>query len=51
MPNHCEQDLIISGPTADLAAFKDVAREGDKLLSANKFIPYPANLALLDAAS
>ena len=29
MPNHCEQDLIISGPTADLAAFKDVAREGD----------------------
>lgn len=51
MPNHVEHDLVVSGPIADLRAFQDVAREGDKLLSANKFIPYPTNLALLDAAS
>lgn len=51
MPNHVEQDLTISGPVDDLRAFQNAARDGDKLLSANKFVPYPANLALLDAAA
>lgn len=41
MPNYVENDLVVSGPVGDLKSFVDFAREGDDLLSANKFIPYP----------
>jgi Ferredoxin-like domain in Api92-like protein len=45
MPNHCEQDVVVTGDVKTLQEFKAYAEEGegdDKwLLSANKFIPYP----------
>jgi hypothetical protein len=42
--------MVVSGPAKDLAAFEDFAREGENLLSANKFIPYPEKFRLLDEA-
>lgn len=48
MPNHCEQDLVITGSTDQLKAFQEFAKEDDMLLSANKFIPYPEKFRLLD---
>lgn len=50
MPNHVDHDMVVSGPAEDLAAFADVARDGDKILSAEKFIPYPKKYADADAA-
>lgn len=41
MPNHVDQDLVVSGDTTALKEFMEFAQEGDKLLSADKFIPYP----------
>lgn len=55
MPNYCDQDLWITGPTEELKKFKAFAKEDiehfnifngtyflqEFLLSANKFIPYP----------
>jgi hypothetical protein len=48
MPNHCSQDLFVSGGKADLEAFIEHAKEEDVLLSANKFIPYPEKYKKLD---
>jgi hypothetical protein len=41
MPNHVEQDLWVTGNTETLKEFMAFAKDGDKLLSADKFIPYP----------
>ena len=42
MPNHVEQDLWVTGGTIELKQFKEFARESDeRILSADKFIPYP----------
>ena len=55
MPNHCESDLLVTGPSGELKRFMEFAkgsagvdnpREGETateaLLSAGRFIPYPA---------
>jgi len=41
MPNWCDCDLTISGKEKDLKRFKKFAKEGKRILSNNKFIPYP----------
>lgn len=53
MPNHCENDLDVTGDPAILRAFTEFARapegatdmEGPSLLSAHRFIPYPEEFA------
>jgi hypothetical protein len=64
MPNHCSQDLWVTGPSETLKEFKEFAKEsreytdwqGNKavdevLLSANKFIPYPQKFNDMDKAA
>jgi hypothetical protein len=41
MPNHVEQDLVVTGNPETLKEFILFAQEDDMILSANKFIPYP----------
>jgi len=41
MPNHCDNDLRITGPSKELKRFKEFAKDDKELLSADKFIPYP----------
>ena len=56
MPNHCSQDLWVTGPTNTLKEFKEFAKETrvyndgseDLLLSTNKFIPYPQKFIDMD---
>lgn len=48
MPNHVEQDVTITGNPETLKQFQEFAKEGEKLLSANKFIPYPEKFRKLD---
>ncbi len=49
MPNHVDQDLVITGDAETLKEFVEFAQEGESLLSVNKFIPYPEEYAKLDA--
>lgn len=51
MPNHVEQDLVITGNSSVLKEFMEFAQEDESLLSANKFIPYPEKFRILDAAA
>lgn len=60
MPNHVEQDLVVTGPVATLQEFIKFAEEEEdvfstpekvKILSANKFIPYPEEFQKLDDAA
>ena len=57
MPNWCECELVVAGPQAELARFKEVARETDEFrygedepraLSEDPFIPYPAKFRKKD---
>ena len=56
MPNHVENDLVITGPNEDLLAFKEFARgpagsnstSREAILSAHKFIPMPDDFWLND---
>jgi hypothetical protein len=48
MPNHVDQDLVITGEPSVLREFMSFAEEGEHLLSANKFIPYPEKYRILD---
>jgi hypothetical protein len=48
MPNHVDMDLVVSGDTESLHAFIAFAKEGESILSANKFIPYPNKYRLMD---
>ena len=41
MPNHCENNLVVTGSKADLDAFKDAARKDDHPLEIENFIPMP----------
>lgn len=41
MPNHCENDLRVTGDKKELSRFKEFAKDKKELLSADKFIPYP----------
>jgi len=48
MPNHVDQDLYVTGDVESLKSFLEFSKEDDKLLSANKFIPYPDEYTVLD---
>jgi len=48
MPNHVDQDLWVTGPTEALKEFLEFAKEGEAILSANKFIPYPEKYMVMD---
>ncbi len=57
MPNWCEQDLVVSGPTQNLKEFIEFAKsnsedpedsQDQRLLDANKFIPYPEHFKKAD---
>ena len=52
MPNWCEGELVVTADSKEaqeqLQAFKQFAKEGDNVLSANKFVPYPEEFRLLD---
>lgn len=48
MPNYCEHDFWVKGEKEELCAFLEFAREGDNILSANKFIPYPEKFRRMD---
>lgn len=41
MPNWCECMLTIKGKTEELEKIKEFAKDGKRVLSFNKFIPYP----------
>lgn len=49
MPNYCEADLVVKGNIGEIIRFKEFAKEGDNLLSTDKFIPYPTEFKELDA--
>ena len=51
MPNHCSQDLYVYGPEESIKVFMAFAQEGDNVLSANKFIPYPEKYRVMDEAA
>lgn len=48
MPNYCDSELLIKGNTVDIKHFEAFAKENDKLLSANKFVPYPEKFRKID---
>lgn len=48
MPNWVDNDLIVEGPRAKLDEFKQAVSDGDEALVADKIIPYPRVLTLLD---
>jgi len=49
MPNHVDQDLVVTGDITTLKEFMAFAQEGEALLSADKFIPYPQEFKDKDA--
>ncbi len=48
MPNWVDCVFIVDGPKNELQKFKNFAKEGNNVLSANKFIPYPEKYRKLD---
>ena len=55
MPNHVSQDLYITGDTASLKQFKELAQnhneDGDIALDHERFIPYPDHFKQMDMAA
>ena len=57
MPNHCEQDLWVSGPKTELNKFVEYSKTLDDgfgtshVLDHNKFIPYPEHFKQMDIAA
>lgn len=49
MPNHVDHDMVVSGPAADLEKFEGGLKDANKILDANRFIPYPKEFADADA--
>jgi hypothetical protein len=49
MPNHVDHDLVVTGPADVLDEFEKFAVDGDCLLSADRFIPYPEHFKKADA--
>ena len=41
MPNHCENNLVVTGSKADLDTFKNAARKDDHPLEIENFIAMP----------
>ncbi|HEY1292850.1 MAG TPA: hypothetical protein VGJ60_07225 [Chloroflexota bacterium] len=52
MPNHCESDLIVTGPAEQIDEFlaKHVVKDDGTVLDLNTIRPYPQELAELDRA-
>jgi len=48
MPNHCSQDLYVYGSEDSINDFVEFSKQGDQLLSADKYIPYPKEYKELD---
>lgn len=48
MPNHCENDLYVSGKRADLNKFKEFCKGESTVFDFNKFIPYPEEFTKKD---
>ena len=48
MPNHCFNNLSITGPQKDLRAFMKKAKGPNGLIDFNKFIPYPKKFKEMD---
>ena len=44
MANHCDNTLTITGPKADLEAFRKAAQTSEKPLEVGNFIPMPPDL-------
>ena len=54
MPNHCEQDLTVRGPIADVDAFLTSCTKidnDDTVLDCNAIIPYPQRYRDMDATA
>src|SRR5262245_11180350 len=51
MPNWCECDLRIEGPTAKVEEFLEFAKGEESCLDFSRFIPYPEHFAELDRAA
>lgn len=54
MPNYCEHDMVVMAKDGSeecdaLERFVAQAQDGENVLSASKFIPYPERFAQLDA--
>jgi hypothetical protein len=48
MPNWCDCELTVSGEKEEVEKFEEFAQSGDRVLDANKFIPYPEEYEKLD---
>lgn len=51
MPNHCDQDLTVRGPAAQVADFLaqyTAVEKGGRVLSCESLIPYPKEFTLAD---
>jgi hypothetical protein len=48
MPNWCENDLTITGPSGELKKFVELVKGKNSLMDANKLIPYPEEFRTLD---
>ena len=48
MPNWCECSLTIKGEAKELKRFKNFAKEGRRILSFNRFVPYPEDFRRRD---
>ena len=51
MPNHCSNDLFITGPASELKRFKEHAQGDEIILDVEKFIPHPKNYRDADEAA
>lgn len=50
MPNWCENDLTITGPEDQLAAYLEACADGGSILIFDRVIPYPLKLRQMDEA-
>ena len=49
MPNHCENDLEVEGPRAEVERFLEYAKGENGVFDFNRFILYPERFSRLDA--
>lgn len=48
MANYCSQDLYVYGPASVIAEFVEFSKQGESLLSADRYVPYPQKFKDLD---
>ena len=51
MPNWCSCDLTVVGAAEELDRFAEKAKDGDEVISAQSFVPYPKRYKDLDDAA